>query len=80
LAEKKGCTPAQLAIGWTKSLSNMPGMPLIIPIPGATVDSRVRENSEEHLLTPDELSLIQTTLAKFTVVGARYPDGVPTDG
>lgn len=80
LATKKGCTPAQLAISWTKSLAKKPGMPVIIPIPGATLDTRVRENGQEVDLTAAELSEIDQIMAKFEIVGARYPDQVPVDG
>jgi pyridoxine 4-dehydrogenase len=76
LAEKKGCTSAQLAINWTKSLAKKPGMPQIIPIPGATTDTRVRENAQEYDLTTAELSVIDDILSKFPVVGGRYPDGI----
>lgn len=80
LAGKKGCTPAQLAINWTKSLTKKPGMPLIIPVPGSTTDTRVRENSQEYELTAAELSAVDDILAKFTVVGGRYPAGIPIEG
>jgi pyridoxine 4-dehydrogenase len=80
LAETKGCTPAQLAINWTKSLSKKSGMPTIIPIPGATTESRVIENSKECELTAGESASIDDILAKFTVVGNRYPDAIPIDG
>jgi pyridoxine 4-dehydrogenase len=79
LAKKKGCTPAQLAIGWTKSLAKKPGVPLVIPIPGATTEARVRENAQEHELTAAELVAIDDILAKFTVVGRRYPEAVAID-
>ena len=36
LAEKKGCTSAQLALGWLLALSKKPDMPTIIPIPGSS--------------------------------------------
>jgi pyridoxine 4-dehydrogenase len=80
LATKKGCTPAQLAINWTKSLAKKDGMPQIIPIPGATLDVRVQENAQNYELTAAELSAIDGILAKFTIVGGRYPDGIPIDG
>jgi pyridoxine 4-dehydrogenase len=80
LAKTKGCTAAQLAICWTKSLAKKPGMPLIVPIPGSTVDTRVRENCQEFELTTAELSEIDEILARFEVVGERYPDSVPVDG
>ncbi|KAI2643555.1 putative aldo/keto reductase [Xylaria nigripes] len=79
LAEKKGCTPGQLAINWTRALSRRPGMPTIIPIPGATTKARVEENSKAIDLTDDEMGQIDAILANFTVAGGRYHPMVPTD-
>jgi pyridoxine 4-dehydrogenase len=79
MAKKKGCTPAQLAINWTIALSRRPGMPVIIPIPGATTVERVEENSTIVEITDQELDEIDEILAKFETAGARYPDHVPTD-
>jgi pyridoxine 4-dehydrogenase len=73
MAEKKGCTPAQLAINWTRALSRRPGMPTIIPLPGATTAARVEENSKLIDLTDEEMAQIDEILAKFTPAGARYP-------
>ena len=73
IANKKGCTPAQLAINWTRSLSRRPGMPTIIPIPGATTVARVEENSKLIDITDEEMAQIDTILAKFTIAGERYP-------
>ncbi|KAH6656901.1 voltage-gated shaker-like K+ channel, subunit [Truncatella angustata] len=77
MAKKKGCTPAQLAINWTRALSSRPGMPTIIPIPGATTAARVDENSKEIEITDEELAQIDATLAKFTTAGERYPPEIP---
>ena len=77
MAAKKGCTPAQLAINWTRMISMRPGMPTIIPIPGATTAERVRENTKLVDLTDEEMAQLDATLAKFTTAGARYPDSVP---
>ncbi|KAH8883995.1 aldo/keto reductase [Thozetella sp. PMI_491] len=79
LAKKKGCTPAQLAIGWTLSLSKRPGLPLIIPIPGSTNPKRVAENAVPVDLTLEELDEIDATLAKFEIKGSRYPPGIPME-
>ena len=79
MAEKKGCTSAQLAINWTMALSRRPGMPTIIPIPGSTTVARVEENSKQIDLTDEEMAQIDATLAKFTTAGKRYPDYVPTN-
>ncbi|KAL8281901.1 hypothetical protein RB597_009565 [Gaeumannomyces tritici] len=75
LASKKNCTPAQLAINWVRCLSGRPGMPQIIPIPGATAGSRVKENSTLVELTDADMSEIQEAISKFEVKGGRYPDG-----
>ncbi|PYH47960.1 aldo/keto reductase family protein [Aspergillus saccharolyticus JOP 1030-1] len=77
MAQKKGCTPAQLAINWTRALSRRPGMPTIIPIPGATTVERVEENSKLVDLTDEEMAQLDATLAKFTPAGDRYPAHVP---
>lgn len=73
IAKKKGCTPAQLAINWTRALSRRPGMPTIIPIPGATTVARVEENSKLIDITDEEMAQIDAILAKFTPAGERYP-------
>ncbi|OTA58453.1 Aldo/keto reductase [Hypoxylon sp. EC38] len=79
MAKKKGCTPAQLAINWTRAISRRPGMPTIIPIPGATTPERVEENSKLVEITDEEMAEIDATLAKFTPVGERYPGNVPVN-
>ncbi|TQN72760.1 Pyridoxal reductase [Colletotrichum shisoi] len=79
LARKKGVTPAQLAISWTVALSRRPGTPVIIPIPGATTADRVNENAKLVELTDEEMAEIDATLAKFEVVGGRYPEGAPVN-
>ncbi|KAJ5450043.1 uncharacterized protein N7458_006492 [Penicillium daleae] len=71
---KKGCTAAQLAINWTRALSRRPGMPTIIPIPGATTAERVEENSKLIEITDEEMAEIDDVLAKFTPAGGRYPE------
>jgi len=72
LAHKKGCTPAQLALGWVRQLSGKPGLPVIIPIPGATTVERIKENMEKVDLTDSEVAEIDAILKKIDVVGGRY--------
>jgi len=72
IAKKKGCTPAQLAIAWVAQLSEKDGNPVIIPIPGATTEARVEENSKEVSFTSEELKEIGSILSTFVVKGARY--------
>lgn len=79
IAKKKDCTPAQLAINWTRTLSRRPGMPTIIPIPGATTADRVKENSKLIDITDEEMAEIDAILEKFTPAGGRYPEIIPTN-
>ncbi|KAK5657114.1 hypothetical protein OQA88_3642 [Cercophora sp. LCS_1] len=79
LAAKKGCTSAQLAINWARSLSKRPGMPTVIPIPGATRPEMVSENAKLVDLTTEEMDEIDATLAKFEIVGGRYPAYIATN-
>lgn len=72
LAEKKGCTPGQLALAWVRQLSERKGMPVIIPIPGATTEKRVTENMKDVRLDESDWDEIDAILKKTTVVGARY--------
>ncbi|KAL2017725.1 hypothetical protein VTK56DRAFT_1750 [Thermocarpiscus australiensis] len=76
LAAKKGCTPGQIAINWVLALSRRPGMPRIIPIPGASSPERVRENAVEIELTEEDMAEIDRILKKFPPVGDRYPKHV----
>ncbi|KAH8597915.1 aldo/keto reductase [Bisporella sp. PMI_857] len=77
IAKKKGCTPAQLAINWVIAASKKPGVPRVIPIPGATTAARVDENAKQIEVTDGEIAVLDSILAKFEVAGARYPDGIP---
>ncbi|KAE8151970.1 NADP-dependent oxidoreductase domain-containing protein [Aspergillus avenaceus] len=79
IAERKNCTPAQLAINWTRALSRRPGMPTIIPIPGATTAKRVEGNSKLIDITDEEMAEIDEILAEFTPAGERYPETVPVN-
>lgn len=74
IAKKKGCTPAQLALAWVKQLGQEKGMPIIIPLPGATTAARVVENMELISLSPSELEEINKVVRSFKVSGERYPD------
>ena len=72
VAEKKKCTPAQLALGWLITLSNRPDMPTIIPIPGSTSAERVKENAAAVALTEEEMMEIDDVLRSVQVRGERY--------
>jgi aryl-alcohol dehydrogenase-like predicted oxidoreductase len=70
IAERKGATPAQLALAWLLALK-----PWIVPIPGTTKLHRLEENlgAVEVELSPDDLGEIDEAASKITVQGARYP-------
>ncbi|KAK0618126.1 NADP-dependent oxidoreductase domain-containing protein [Bombardia bombarda] len=72
LAERKGCTAAQIAINWILAVSRRPGMPTIVPIPGASTVERVKENAVEVELTEDDMAEIERLLKEFAPVGDRY--------
>ena len=73
LAKKKNCTGAQLALAWVKQLSGSEGMPVIIPIPGATTEKRVIENLKDVTLDKADMDEINEILGKVEVHGGRYP-------
>lgn len=69
---EKNCTMAQLALAWVKCLSKRPGMPLIIPIPGASTQEHVSENLRGVELTDTEAQTLDNILAVHAVRGQRY--------
>ncbi|KAK0632042.1 NADP-dependent oxidoreductase domain-containing protein [Immersiella caudata] len=79
LAATKGCTPAQLAINWTRAIARRAGVPSITPIPGATRVETVKENSKLVEISDAELDEIEATLARFEIQGERYPEHIATN-
>jgi aryl-alcohol dehydrogenase-like predicted oxidoreductase len=71
IAERKGATPAQIALAWLLAQK-----PWIVPIPGTTKLHRLEENigAVNVELTPDDLQEIESAAAEITVRGARYPE------
>jgi aryl-alcohol dehydrogenase-like predicted oxidoreductase len=71
IAERKGATPAQIALAWLLAQK-----PWIVPIPGTTKLARLEENlgAAAIELTADDLREIQTAASEITVQGARYPE------
>lgn len=73
LAARKGVAPAQVALGWVRSLNGKPGMPTIIPIPGGTTKEKVIQNLQGvQLLSETELDEIDGILKENKVAGGRY--------
>jgi len=71
IAERKGATPAQIALAWL-----LAQQPWIVPIPGTTKLHRLDENigATQLRLTAEDLRDIETAAAKIQIQGARYPD------
>lgn len=74
LANQKGVTPAQLSLAWLRAISKKDSNPEIIPIPGATTEARILENSKDVVLSGEELEAIESILASFSVKGDRYDE------
>jgi aryl-alcohol dehydrogenase-like predicted oxidoreductase len=70
LADRKNCTPAQLAIAWLLKLGDD-----IVPIPGTKRISYLLENlgALELELTGEDLQTIDAILPKGAASGDRYP-------
>jgi aryl-alcohol dehydrogenase-like predicted oxidoreductase len=71
IAERKGATPAQVALAWLLAQKHW-----IVPIPGTTKLARLEENigAASVDLAADDLREIEDAAAKITVRGARYPE------
>jgi len=70
IAEKKRATPAQIALAWLLAQK-----PWIVPIPGTTKLSRLKENVRAAAieLSASDLGEISSALLNITVQGDRYP-------
>lgn len=71
IAEKKGATPAQIALAWLLAQK-----PWIVPIPGARRLEHLEENlgAVEVKLTAADLREIESALSEVTIQGGRYPE------
>ncbi|KAI0438675.1 NADP-dependent oxidoreductase domain-containing protein [Xylaria telfairii] len=69
---KKGCTPAQFSINWLVALSKRPGMPKVIPIPGAASLERIQENIHKVELTDADMDEVDAFLKDFNTLGNRF--------
>ena len=70
-AERKGATPAQVALAWLLAKK-----PWIVPIPGTTKLNRLEENlgALNVELTPEGLAAIESASSHIKIEGARYPE------
>ena len=73
VAERKGATPAQIALAWLLAQK-----PWIVPIPGTKKLSRLEENlgAVNVLLTPADLRDIEEAASRIYVQGERLPEAV----
>lgn len=70
VAERKGATPAQIALAWLLAQK-----PWIVPIPGTTKLHRLKENlgAVEVPLTPEDLKEIDENASHIALKGERLP-------
>jgi len=70
-AQRRGCTPAQLALAWVLSRGEH-----LVPIPGTTRLARLAENvaAVDLALSPDEFAAIEEVAPKGFAVGERYDE------
>jgi len=73
IADKKGATPAQIALAWLQAQK-----PWIVSIPGTTKLTRLDENigAVALQLSRDDLREIDTATSRITIQGARYPEAL----
>lgn len=73
IAERKGATPAQIALAWLLAQKTW-----IFPIPGTTKLHRLEENlrAVNVELTPDDLTQIDEATSRLKLEGARLPEAV----
>ena len=73
VAERKGTTPAQVALAWLLAQK-----PWIVPIPGTTKLHRLEENlgAVNVELTEDDLKQIDQASSRLKLEGARLPEAV----
>jgi aryl-alcohol dehydrogenase-like predicted oxidoreductase len=71
IGDRKGATPAQIALSWLLSQK-----PWIVPIPGTTKQHRLEENlgAVDVDLLPDDLAEIDAALSGIEVQGERLPE------
>jgi aryl-alcohol dehydrogenase-like predicted oxidoreductase len=73
IAEKKRCTPAQLALAWVLAQGED-----IVPIPGTKRRKYLRENVDalDVMLNADDLERIDELAPKDVAAGSRYPEAM----
>ena len=72
VAKTKGCTPGQVATAWVLAQNGKPNVPVIVPIPGATTEERVRENTVDVKLSKEEMAEVDAIVKDAVIIGGRY--------
>ncbi|KAE8167556.1 NADP-dependent oxidoreductase domain-containing protein [Aspergillus tamarii] len=75
-AKQRGVTSAQLALAWIRAHSNTDNCGTIIPIPGATAQSRVEENCQVVEISVEEKNRLDEIIKSIEVVGERQIVGM----
>jgi aryl-alcohol dehydrogenase-like predicted oxidoreductase len=75
IAQRKGCTPSQLALAWLLAKGSD-----VVPIPGTTSPQRLQENLEsvDIRLTDEELDGIEAAAPQGIAEGQRYHPNMMT--
>ena len=70
IGSRNRATRAQVALAWLLAQK-----PWIVPIPGTTKLERLKENvgAAEVRLTEADLAEVNASLARFKILGDRYP-------
>ena len=71
IAEKKGCTPSQLALAWVLAQGED-----VVPIPGTKRLEYLEENlgALDVTMTPDDLARLDDVMPPGAAKGSRYPE------
>ncbi|XP_022145191.1 probable aldo-keto reductase 2 [Momordica charantia] len=75
MAERKGCTPSQLALAWVHHQGDD-----VCPIPGTTKTENFNQNigALSIKLTPEEMAELEGLASDDNVKGDRYPSSMAT--
>lgn len=75
IAEKKGCTPSQLALAWVHHQGKD-----VVPIPGTTKIQNLQQNigALSVKLTQEDMAELESIASADAAIGDRYMDGFPT--
>ncbi len=76
IAERAGCTPAQLALAWIRAKD-----PSIVSIPGTRFVKHMRDNlgAADVTLSSDVVAQLEQLINRDTVAGERYSAGQQTE-